>query len=65
MENVLATTSKVLVNSNTNNMMYLPIDKLINTRQSNTHVTIQESSIKENNQGSSNVRDIFRNRGGR
>ncbi len=65
MENVLATTSKVMVDSKTNNMMYLPIDKLINAKQANAQVTIQESSIKQNNQGSSNVRDIFRNRGGR
>lgn len=65
MENVLATTSKVLVDSKMNNIMYLPIDKLINTKQANAQVTIQESSIKQNNKGSSNVRDIFRNRGGR
>ncbi|BBB22708.1 membrane protease subunit HflK [Abyssogena phaseoliformis symbiont OG214] len=60
MENVLATTSKVVVDSKANSMMYLPIDKLINARQANT----QESSTQQNNQGG-NVRDIFRNRGGR
>ncbi|ABL02288.1 protease FtsH subunit HflK [Candidatus Ruthia magnifica str. Cm (Calyptogena magnifica)] len=60
MENVLASTSKVVVDSKANSMMYLPIDKLINARQINT----QESSTQHNNQGG-NVREIFRNRGAR
>ncbi len=64
MENVLASTSKVVVDSKANSMMYLPIDKLINARQTNTQVIAQESSTKQNNQGD-NIRDIFRNRGGR
>ncbi len=64
MENVLATTSKVVVDSKANSMMYLPIDKLINARQANTQVFAKESSTQQNNQGG-NIRDIFRNRGGR
>ncbi len=64
MENVLVSTSKVMVDSKANSMMYLPIDKLINARQTNGQVITQESSTQQNNQGG-NVRDIFRNRGGR
>lgn len=64
MEGVFASTSKVVVDSKVNSMMYLPIDKLINARQANTQVITQESPTKQNNQGG-NVRDIFRNRGGR
>ncbi len=63
-ENVLASTSKVVVDSKTNSMMYLPIDKLINARQANTQVITQGSSTQQSNQ-SGNVRDIFRNRGDR
>jgi membrane protease subunit HflK len=61
MENVLATTSKVLVDSKANSMMYLPIDKLIDTKQLNTKVTIQETANKTKN--SNNDRNVFRNRG--
>jgi modulator of FtsH protease HflK len=61
MENVLASTSKVVVDSKANSMMYLPIDKLINAKQSNTQITIQESQQQTENPN--NVRNVFRNRG--
>jgi membrane protease subunit HflK len=61
MESVLATTSKVLVDSKANSMMYLPIDKLIDTKQLNAKVTIQETANKTEN--SNNTRNVFRNRG--
>jgi membrane protease subunit HflK len=61
MENVLASTSKVLVDSKANSMMYLPIDKLIDTKQLNTKVTIQETNNQTENPN--NARNVFRNRG--
>ena len=61
MENVLASTSKVVVDSKANSMMYLPIDKLINAKQSNTQITIQESQQQTENPN--NARNVFRNRG--
>ncbi|MDG2395747.1 FtsH protease activity modulator HflK [Candidatus Thioglobus sp.] len=61
MESVLASTSKVVVDSKANSMMYLPIDKLINAKQSNTQITIQESQQQVENPN--NVRNVFRNRG--
>ncbi|CAC9590940.1 HflK protein [uncultured Gammaproteobacteria bacterium] len=61
MESVFASTSKVVVDSKANSMMYLPIDKLINAKQSNTQITIQESQQQINNPN--NARDVFRNRG--
>jgi membrane protease subunit HflK len=61
MESVLASTSKVLVDSKANSMMYLPIDKLIDTKQLNAKVTIQESNNQTENPN--NARNVFRNRG--
>lgn len=61
MEGVLASTSKVVVDSKANSMMYLPIDKLINAKQSNTKITIQESQQQVENPN--NARNVFRNRG--
>lgn len=61
MEGVLASTSKVVVDSKANSMMYLPIDKLINAKQSNTKIAIQES--QEQVENPNNVRNVFRNRG--
>ncbi len=59
-ESVLANTGKVVVDSNANSLMYLPIDKLINTnKQSGTEVTIQES--KQPNSGTG-IRNVFRTR---
>ena len=61
MEEVLAATSKVVVDSKANSMMYLPIDKLINSRQSSTEVIIREVPQSQTNQRGS-VRDVFRSR---
>ena len=61
MEGVLAATSKVVVDSKANSMMYLPIDKLISAKQSNTQITIQESAEQAENPN--DVRNVFRNRG--
>jgi len=62
METVLASTSKVVVDSKASSMMYLPIDKLINNaKQSNTQITIQESQGQVENPN--NARNVFRNRG--
>ena len=61
MEEVLASTSKVVVDSKANSMMYLPIDKLINSRQSSTEVIIREVPQSQTNQRGS-VRDVFRSR---
>jgi membrane protease subunit HflK len=61
MENVLANTSKVLVDSKANSMMYLPIDKLIDAKKTRTEVIVQEvQSGQSNSRG--NVRNVFRNR---
>jgi membrane protease subunit HflK len=51
MESVFASTSKVVVDSSANSMMYLPLDKLINTRQQNTQIVFKESQQQGNNNG--------------
>jgi membrane protease subunit HflK len=61
MEGVLATTSKVVVDSKANSMMYLPIDKLINSKQNTTQATSQSS--QEQAQTPNDARNVFRNRG--
>ena len=61
MEEVLASTSKVVVDSKANSMMYLPIDKLINAKQSSTEVIIREVPESQTNQRGG-VRNVFRNR---
>ncbi|WP_428087068.1 FtsH protease activity modulator HflK [Candidatus Thioglobus sp.] len=61
MENVLASTSKVVVDSKANSMMYLPIDKLINAKQNNTQTTHQKTQSQAQNPDS--VRNVFSNRG--
>ena len=61
MENVFANTSKVIVDSKANSMMYLPIDKLIDAKKTRTEVVIQEvQSGQSNSRGG--VRNVFRNR---
>jgi len=61
MESVFANTSKVVVDSKANSMMYLPIDKLINAKKTQTEIVIQEAqSGQPNSRG--NVRNVFRNR---
>jgi membrane protease subunit HflK len=61
MENVFANTSKVVVDSKANSMIYLPIDKLIDAKKTRTEVIVQEvqSGQPNSNRG---VRNVFRNR---
>ena len=61
MEGVLFSTNKVIVDSKANSMMYLPIDKLIESKQSNTQIIVKDSQVQQKEQGG-NVRGIFRNR---
>ncbi|MCS5592258.1 MAG: FtsH protease activity modulator HflK [Gammaproteobacteria bacterium] len=61
MENVLANTSKVVVDSKANSMMYLPIDKLIDAKKTRTEVVIQEVQSGQSDSGRG-VRNVFRNR---
>jgi membrane protease subunit HflK len=61
MEGVLAATSKVVVDSKANSMMYLPIDKLISTKQTSTQTTPQ--TTQEQAEAANDARNIFRNRG--
>ncbi len=60
MESVFASTSKVVVDSSANSMMYLPLDKLINTRQQNTQIVFKESQQQGNNNGTNS--SVFRSR---
>jgi len=60
MEVVLANTSKVVVDSKANSMMYLPIDKLISAQPSRTEVIIQEAQGQSGQKG--DVRKVFRSR---
>ncbi len=60
-EGVLANTSKVVMDSKTNSMMYLPIDKLLDAKKPRTEVIIQETRPEQPNV-KSGVRNIFRNR---
>jgi len=56
LEEVLGSTSKVIVDSNSNSLMYLPIDQLINTsrssRSSSNVTTFQDSPTGQSNDGS-------------
>ncbi len=61
MEGVLANTSKVVVDSKANSMMYLPIDKLVDAKKTRTEVIIQEAQPGQSGQ-KSGVRNVFRNR---
>ncbi|KAA0445173.1 MAG: FtsH protease activity modulator HflK [Candidatus Thioglobus sp.] len=61
MEIVLFNTSKVVVDSKANSMMYLPIDKLLENRQQNTAESgAKTTKSEENKQGG--IRNVFRNR---
>ena len=60
MESVLATTSKVVVDSKANSMMYLPLDKLISSKQQNTQIVFKESQQQNNDSGKSS--SVFRSR---
>ena len=61
MEGVLAATSKVVVDSKANSMMYLPIDKLVNARTANKQDTPQ--TTQESVEGDNDTRNVFRYRG--
>ena len=56
LEEVLGSTSKVIVDSNSNSLMYLPIDQLINSsrssRSSSNVTTFQDSPTSQSNDGS-------------
>ena len=56
LEEVLGSTSKVIVDSNSNSLMYLPIDQLINSarssRSSSGVSTFQDSPTSQSNDGS-------------
>jgi len=56
LEEVLGSTSKVIVDSNSNSLMYLPIDQLINSsrssRSSSSVSTFQDSPTSQSNAGS-------------
>ena len=56
LEEVLGSTSKVIVDSNSNSLMYLPIDQLINSarssRSSSGVTTFQDSPTSQSNDGS-------------
>ena len=56
LEEVLGSTSKVIVDSNSNSLMYLPIDQLINSsrssRSSSSVTTFQDSPTSQSNDGS-------------
>jgi membrane protease subunit HflK len=64
LESVLGSTSKVVVDSNSNSMMYLPIDKLVGAAKE-SQTTINVTPNPQNNSSSSQsngVRNIFRTR---
>jgi membrane protease subunit HflK len=61
MEEVFANTSKVVVDSKANNMMVLPIDKLLDTKvRTNNTMTqgVQSQQVKQDG----SIRNVFRNR---
>jgi len=60
MESVFSSTNKVVVDSSANSMMYLPLDKLINSRQQNTQIVFKDSQQQGNDSG--NVQSVFRSR---
>lgn len=59
-ETVLANSNKVVVDSKASSMIYLPIDKLINSNRSES-VTVPKIPLKQSNQ-QNGVRNVFRNR---
>ncbi len=63
MEEVLANTSKVVVDSKANSMMYLPMDKLLdNSRMSTKAVAEGVPPIEKVKQRGGGFRNVFRNR---
>lgn len=61
MENVLANTNKVVVDSKANSMMYLPIDKLLSNNARTNESVVQSPQPRQNKQDGG-VRGVFRNR---
>ena len=64
LESVLGSTSKVVVDSNSNSMMYLPIDKLVGAaKESQTTINVTPSPQNNSSSNQDNgVRNIFRTR---
>ena len=64
LESVLGSTSKVVVDSNSNSMIYLPIDKLVGAaKESQTTINVSPSPQNNSSSGQGNgVRNIFRTR---
>ncbi len=63
MEEVFSKTSKIVLDSKNNSLMYLPIDKIIknNTTKNTANDMANDNQDKTTNV---NVRNVFRNRGG-
>ena len=64
-ENVLANTGKIIVDSRGNNVMYFPIDRLsrqFSAEQTKTNQTSSQVSPNRNINNTGGVRNIFRNR---
>ncbi len=62
MEQVLSTSSKIVVDSGTNSMMYLPIDKLIEGKKTANPSSASQAPSVENVNQNSNARNLFRSR---
>ena len=61
LEDVLSSTNKVIVDSSSNSMMYLPIDKLINSSKS-TKSTSSVNTFQQTPSGGSNDQSVLRSR---
>jgi len=61
LEDVLSTTNKVIVDSSSNSMMYLPIDKLINSSKT-TKSTSSVNTFQQTPSGSSSDQSVLRSR---
>jgi membrane protease subunit HflK len=61
LEDVLGSTNKVIVDSSSNSMMYLPIDKLINSSRT-TKSSSTSNSFQQTPSGSSNDQSVLRSR---
>lgn len=65
MERVLSSTSKVVVDSKAGNVMYLPIDKLLNNQSSTPKTIVNKTDPIQQKTNDGNIRNLFRNRGDR
>ena len=61
LEEVLSSTNKVIVDSSSNSMMYLPIDQLINSSKK-IKSTSSSNSFQQTPSGSSNDQGVLRSR---